>query len=127
MKAALALVIVMLGCKRPVERTAPVAIGVDAVLIDGRLEPVDGLAPTDAATEVVTTVIQVNYLNNLPILVLAAGKDKGIAMDWVATFVADGPVTRCTIVSVGRFETHCRLDGARLPSNVVRLAPQPAD
>jgi hypothetical protein len=128
MKLAL-LVVALLGCKRPVERRP--AITSDARVADAALDGAIIEALIDAApTELLTTVIQVNYMNGSPFLVLAAGAAEGVQRTWQVTIVVDGPAVppRCTIVRVAAHETECKLEGTRLPSKLARIAaPQPAD
>jgi hypothetical protein len=125
MKLALAVVLAI-ACKRPLEHTAPpraAELAIDAA-------PIDTPLVADAATNapppgpVTTTVIKSEAMAGAPIvLTLAAGRDQGIANHWTVTFIADGPAVTCLIIRVDRHETLCKLQGTRLPSSVVRIAP----
>ena len=123
MKLALAVILAAIGCKRPVEPGAPPLVSSDAGVDSTRdAPPIDVAAPA----AVTTTVIQTQTAGDT-FLVLAAGKDQGVDKSWTVTFVADGPPVTCVIIRVDQHETHCKLQGARLPSAVVRIEPQPAD
>jgi hypothetical protein len=133
MKVALAAFIALLGCKRPVERTVSNAADIDAavtmVSVDADLIDDDDFEYRDApAAPVTTTVIKVETFDQqYVVLTLAAGEDQQVGRRWTVTFLVDNPgsrpLPRCLIFRVDKHETLCKLDGTKLPSSVVRIAP----